>query len=133
MAHVALKWPGYLYFGCGKGEAGHYLWHKDGYKFHAHPWEKLERFDGQLQLQPETTLYVANITRLTGWGLTAVSWWDRSQDKRPASNSIFFAGPQIHERAIPEYLAHCFPWVVERLPQALEILPEHRPSQASDT
>lgn len=112
----------YLYFGCGPKEAGHYLFDQNGMKFDREPWRSHLQLDGTLAPWPEKDLYVASVNRLPGIGYTAVAWWDRSQDQRPASNSIFWAPLKIHEKVIVEYFEHLFPWAAKRLPQKLELM-----------
>ena len=115
---------GWFYFGCGGG-AGHYLFNALGSKVYADG--RLRRlrdhFDGTLPPQPEAELYVASFSRLGGWNMSALSWWDRSVDKRPGSNSTVFApGLVIDPRAMLD-LAHArFPWVFNRLPRPLSLL-----------
>ena len=81
-----LQW---LYFGCYK-ESGHYLWLPGMQKDHRQQYRWLCQFDGILAPQPEHTLYVASYSWLGGWKLAALSWWDRSVDTRPNTNSIVF-------------------------------------------
>lgn len=114
---------GWYYFGCGPREAGHYCWdHRgqrdSGYVKGAHiNWGS---FDGTLPPQPEREVYVASFSRLGGWGKAALSWWDRSQDKRPASNSTILC-PIITATPAEVYAQAqvIFPWVFARLPQPL--------------
>lgn len=117
-----LKFPGYLYFGCGPDSIGHYLYDKDGRRFTRHPWDRSLNFDGTLAPQPEEKLYVGTVNRLPGWNMTAVAWWDRSGDKRGASNSVFFAPLCIAESVIVEYFEHLIPWAAKRMPQRLTLL-----------
>lgn len=108
-----------MYFGCGR-EAGHYLWDQYGHKITYGPTPRRLNLDGVLAPQPEKDLYVASFSRLGGWGLSALSWWDRSVDRRPASNSIIYA-PSL--TITPEEMLaaskDAFPWVFARLPQEL--------------
>ena len=77
-----------LYFGCIK-EAGHYLHNTKGKRsldFSVVPWPKI---DGVLC--PEYTIKegASKLHHKDGW--TALAFWDYSVDKRPGSNSVFFA------------------------------------------
>lgn len=76
-----------LYFGCHDG-AGHYL-HEPG-MVRCHGINQPRNFDGLLAPQDSTKPYIAAVSRLEGWGMSALSFWDYSVDKRPGSNSIFF-------------------------------------------
>lgn len=85
------------------------------------------RFDGLLAPQPERAdeLYTVAISRLGGLRMTAASWWDRSRDARPGSNSIIFApGLIIEPTALLDGARERFPWVFARLPRPL-ILAAH--------
>ena len=80
--------PNYFYFGCGD-ETGHYWWY-NGKKFYdppIGPWG----LEIDSCLAPLTKSYQAegacSITHKDGW--TALSFWDRSVDKRMGSNSAF--------------------------------------------
>ena len=112
----------WMYFGCGR-EAGHYIFTASGRKLLEHKFDRLGHcFDGSLPPQPEEKLYLASFSRLGGWGLSALAWWDRSVDKRGASNSVIFA-PSL-TISPDEMLTEAqtkFPWVFNRLPQPLEL------------
>lgn len=121
---VQLPW---LYFGCAPGQSGHYLLRESGSTLHAYgsnPLAYLQRmcWDGNLAPQPERggELYRASLSRLGGWGYSALSWWDRSQDKRGASNSTILAPDLTIAPAdmLRESQAR-MPWVFTRLPQEL--------------
>lgn len=117
------KW---YYFGC-RDQAGHYLFDQSGQENYGYgPERPLGQFDGCLAPQPERDLYVAAVSRLGGVGYTALAWWDRSVDKRPASNSIIFAPGLDGDPA--ELLAEAerrFPWVFSRLPQPVTLASPH--------
>lgn len=121
------------YFGCGL-EAGHFLFESDGRvdgpaKSYMVPasdkW--LKNIDGLFPPQPELQLsdnglYRATMTYLHGY--TILSWWDRSVDKRPGSNSTILL-PKNFTMDGTGFFAACnlaqqlFPWVFARLPQRL--------------
>lgn len=111
----------WLYFGC-RHEAGHYVFRENGRTDY---WleDGIGRFDGKLAPQPEAELYVAALSRLGGWGLSALSWWDRSVDRRPGSNSILFA-PSLTIEPIEILVEGTkrFPWVFDRLPSGIRML-----------
>jgi hypothetical protein len=120
----------WLYFGCGPRDTGHYLFREDGEKLHAFGSSPLAylrsmNWDGALAPQPERgdMLYKASLSRLGGWGYSALSWWDRSADTRGKSNSTILA-PSID--IDPDEFWHeairRFPWVFERLPTPLKPL-----------
>ena len=120
----------WLYFGCGQRQLGHYLFRENGQTLHAYgsnPLAHLQRmnWDGALAPQPERSdrLYQASLSRLGGWGYSALSWWDRSADKRSASNSTILAPHLAIDPAnmLDEAYAR-FPWVFARLPQPLVVL-----------
>lgn len=109
------KW---MYFGCHK-VAGHYLW-SEGMRLQSqrHGFRDLSRFDAMLPPQDDTTPYIATVSRLGGWGLTALAFWDYSVDKRGGCNSIVFS-PSLTITA-DELLSEAqrrFPQVFSRLPQ----------------
>lgn len=83
----------WLFFGCNK-EAGHYLHRRGMSKVSTLPERRLVALDGMLApkcgAHPNDP-YVATVTRLEGWGCTALSFWDYTVDKRSGSNCIFFA------------------------------------------
>lgn len=82
---------GWYYFGCDK-QAGHHAFDEGRRR---PPYERaiiFSHLDGTLPPQPEgRNLYVASFSRLGGWNMTALSWWDRSVDSRPGSNSTILA------------------------------------------
>lgn len=105
----------WLYFGCHE-ESGHFLW-RPGMARHPYSERALAYFDGRLAPQDDTTPYVGVISHLGGWGVTALSFWDYTIDKRPGSNSNVFAPSLI---VSPELLLkgfkQNFPEVWRRLP-----------------
>lgn len=114
------------YFGCGS-ESGHYLFDPHRGRFwpeHAID-RRLAKFDGVLPPCPEPRAcdYRASFNRLGALGYSALSWWDRTVDTRPASNSTIFA-PSLKIPA-EEMLAEAprwFPWVFKRLPVQLTLI-----------
>jgi hypothetical protein len=80
-----------LYFGC-IGEAGHYLWYSDRSKAYG----SNARIDGVNEKLLQNLDSVFPPPEIVGTGIyndcivppvRIVSWWDRSVDKRPGSNS----------------------------------------------
>lgn len=117
-AKVSGSW---LYFGCGRS-AGHYLFSEGGDTVDWALRKRLDHLDGELAPRPDGRLYVAALHRLESIGFSALSWWDRSVDTRPGSNSIIFA-PNL---TIPaeDMLVEArrrFPWVFGRLPRDVTI------------
>lgn len=109
------KW---LYFGCYQ-QAGHYLF-QEGMRgqYYDRAIEKLTRFDGMLAPQDSTLPYIATVSRLEGFGVSALSFWDYSVDKRGGCNSIFFAPYlDISPSAFIHDAAARFPEVWARLPE----------------
>lgn len=114
----------WYYFGCGK-DAGHYVFAEGAKRIDYRVQDALARFDGRLAPQPEGEPYLVAWSRLGGWKATALSWWDRSTDKRPGSNSIIFA-PSLTIDPV-ETLVEAnrrFPWVFSRLPRPLKWTPQ---------
>lgn len=121
--------PLWFYFGCGRREAGHYLFTEGGNQFHSYDdWRRkaLNHFDGVLPPHPESSqsLYQASFNVLGGPQMCALSWWDRSQDKRAGSNSTIFApGLSWEPEAMLVEAQTRFPWVFARLPQPITLQP----------
>lgn len=114
----------WFYFGCYR-EPGHYVF-TEGMRGYTPPWgsseRNLNRFDGMLPPQDSAEPYVATVTRLEGWGLTALAFWDYSVDKRGGCNSVVFA-PSLTitaEDLLAEAQAR-FPQVFGRLPQPVRL------------
>jgi hypothetical protein len=111
----------WIYFGCYRG-AGHYLFRQGMHSFYNKCGRELSRFDGMLPPQNATEPYIATVSRLEGWGLTALAFWDYSVDKRGGCNSVVFA-PSLTITA-EELLAEAqtrFPQVFDRLPQTVRL------------
>lgn len=120
-----------LYFGCPCGVAGHrdagHFYYDDRYRSlglgnrpdrQTGPWSPI---DGALaprewdsRRAPEKPQGVAALHHKDGW--TALSFWDRSGDSRPASNSTFlFDGTLTFNEALAAARDH-FPALFERFP-----------------
>lgn len=111
------KW---IYFGCLHGP-GHYAF-TEGMRSHRWDGRDIARFDGILPPQDDAAPYIATVSRLEGWGLSALAFWDYSVDKRGGCNSIVFA-PSLTITP-DELLAEAqtrFPQVFGRLPQAVRL------------
>lgn len=113
----------WLYFGCHR-EAGHYVF-SEGMRqlVRRYGSRDLSRLDGMLPLQTDTAPYIATVSRLEGWGLTALAFWDYSVDKRGGCNSVVFA-PSLTitpDDLLTEAQAR-FPQVFGRLPQPVRLL-----------
>jgi hypothetical protein len=113
------KW---LYFGCNR-EPGHYLYTEGMLPNFVVKFRRLGMFDGLLAPQQSSAPYIASVTRLGGWGFTALSFWDYSVDKRGGCNSIIFAPSLV---ITPEELLRVaeirFPEVWARLPQPVVLV-----------
>lgn len=113
----------WLYFGCHR-QSGHYTF-SEGMRELTRRFgsRDLSRLDGMLPSQIDTAPYIATVSRLEGWGLTALAFWDYSVDTRGGSNSIVFAPSLTIEPG--ELLTEAqrrFPQVFERLPQPVRLL-----------
>lgn len=116
------KW---LYFGCHNGP-GHYLWVEGMISTHAHGLPR--NFDGLLAPQNTRKPYIASVSRLEGWGMSALSFWDYSVDSRPGSNSIIFA-PSLTITP-EEFLSEAkrrFPQVFARIPGDVVLMGDAMP------
>lgn len=115
------KW---FYFGCHR-EPGHYLFREGMFRhYYDETTKKLERFDGMLAPQNTKDPYIATISRLGGWGFTALSFWDYSVDNRGGCNSIIFAPSlSIHHDDLLSEAEKRFPEVFNRLPYPVRLLP----------
>ena len=112
----------WLYFGCHR-QPGHYLFAEGmrSYGLGRHL-DKLSHFDGKLPRQDSTKPYIATVSRLEGWGCSALAFWDYSVDKRGGCNSVVFAPSLTISPA--DLLAEAqarFPDVFNRLPQPVEL------------
>ena len=115
----------WLYFGCNGGP-GHYLWEVGMIQVNGRVYGGLPRdFDGLLAPQNNRKPYIAAVSRLEGWGLSALSFWDYSVDKRQGSNSIIFA-PSLTITP-DEFLSEAkrrFPQVFSRIPGDVVLMDE---------
>lgn len=111
------KW---IYFGCHNSRPGHYMFEQGMLPVHD---SRLPRyFDGQLAPQDSREPYIAAVSRLEGWGMTALSFWDNSVDKRPGSNSIIFAPSlTISPDDLLSEAQRRFPQVFARLPTGVKL------------
>ncbi len=119
------------YFGC-RDRAGHRLFGPRMNSDLRTPWhDRMTRLDGSLAplTRGNETLHVAQPWRLTGYTprpYSALSWWDRSVDKRPGSNIILFApGHTVTAEDILMLGRSHFP-CVPALTQDIQILPDWR-------
>jgi hypothetical protein len=109
--------PDWFYFGCFQ-QSGHYVFGRGMRSVYGTIYEKLSNCDGLLPPRESADGYVATISRLGAWGLTALAFWDYTVDKRGGSNSVFFA-PSLTisaDELIAGAKAH-FPQVWARLPE----------------
>lgn len=107
----------WFYFGCYKG-VGHYLFSENMAQCYFDKQSKeLIYFDGKLADQESEEPYIATIARLSSLGLTALSFWDYTIDKRGGSNCIFFAPSlTITPEEMMEECAKRFPKAWSRFP-----------------
>lgn len=131
-----------LYFGCHE-RAGHYIW-KPGMRssesrlempFDA-PWDEvdmtlaprrvgLDRYSPWKEVETDVD-GEAWLHHKGGW--TALAFWDKSIDRRPCSNSVFFAeGTHSFEEMVALAQAH-FPEVWSRLPFEVRLAEEAVPA-----
>lgn len=114
----------WMYFGCNDG-LGHYLFNPGMYKSYERKFQRLNNCDGLLPPQESSEPYIATVSRLEGWGLSALAFWDYSVDNRSGSNSVIFA-PSLTITP-SDLLAEAqkrFPQVFNRLPQAVRLVSE---------
>jgi hypothetical protein len=116
-----------LYFGCHR-ESGHYFWKpgmrdRDCYPPQPLPWQHVDmalcpgvtdpehphRNRTRPEVQGEAALHHKD-----GW--TALAFWNRSVDTRPASNSAFIAEGEHDFETMMQLARDHFPEVVRRLP-----------------
>jgi hypothetical protein len=122
----------WLYFGCYR-QSGHYVFDEGMHREYRHETRRLSNFDGALPAQDDATPYVATISRLGGFNMTALAFWDYSVDKRGGSNSIIFApGLEIDPEQLLSEAQRRFPRVFARLPQPVTLRPQPQ-SQATPT
>lgn len=115
--------PDWLFFGCIE-RGGHFL--VDRSLLRALPmYSDLAHLDGQLAPKTHQRPYEAVMSRLGGWGLTALSFWDYSIDTRPGSNAIVFAPSLIISgEALLGSAEKVFPRIWKRFPAiSIECLP----------
>ena len=110
-----------FYFGC-YGNAGHYMRAPGGSALRStraehdftisNPWGY--NIDGELCVSPERR-QVQGVTKVhhkDGW--TAISFWDRSVDSRPGSNSALLAEGEHTFEGMMALFNHYFPEVLKR-------------------
>lgn len=101
-----------LYFGCIR-EVGHYLYDTKWTRsldFSVVPWDEI---DGKLCPQETTDQGASELHQKEGW--TALAFWDYSIDKRPGSNSVFFAEGLHTFAEMCQISREHFPQVYERI------------------
>lgn len=113
----------WFYFGCHR-QAGHYVFTEGmGSPSYRSDARNLNRFDGALPKQDDRTPYVATVSRLGGWGFTALAFWDYSVDSRGGCNSVVFAPSlTIEPDELLTEAQRRFPEVFGRLPQPVRLL-----------
>ena len=112
----------WLYFGCHRNP-GHYLFCEGMRSRYERKYDRLTHFDGKLPPQDSAAPYIATVSRLEGWGMSALAFWDYSVDSRGGCNSVVFAPSLTIEPA--DLLAEAqtrFPEVFGRLPQPVRLL-----------
>lgn len=107
----------WLYFGCHE-RAGHYLFGKGMRNVYERKLDKLRTLDGLLPPQGISTGYIATVSRLGGFGLSALAFWDYTIDSRGGSNSVFYAPSlTISPEDLLSGAREHFPEVWKRLPE----------------
>lgn len=110
----------WFYFGCNNG-CGHFLFDQNMNRVYFQNGSKLKNlgnFDGLLPPQDSHEGYIATVSRLEGYGMSALAFWDYSVDKRSQSNSIIFC-PDLNtspEKLLAEAKQR-FPSVFGRMPK----------------
>jgi hypothetical protein len=107
----------WFYFGCHR-QPGHYVFTPGMNSAHGSIYAKLTNFDGTLPPRDSNAGYIATLSRLGGWGLSALAFWDYTVDTRGGCNSVFFA-PSLTISAEDMVIGAKaqFPQVWERLPE----------------
>ena len=106
----------FLYFGVWPGDYGHYLYGVDGR--HIREFAELPCTvapDGVFLSKPEV-LYLPAIWRTAGW--TVYAMWDRSADRRPGSNSVFFLPGEWNDVQCWDEISKQFPTISQRISNA---------------
>ena len=100
------------YFGCIE-RPGHYFWKPNGTKIYdpIGPWGYA--VDGKLAPSGKQVQRIAALHHKDGW--TALSFWDRSVDERPGSNSAFVTEQTLSFDAMLALAQSFFPQVFARL------------------
>lgn len=108
----------FYYFGC-IGRAGHYLFAAPGsprIEYTDTPFR--HQIDGRFCPPGAQVQGRAQLTHLEGW--TAISYWDRTVDARPGSNSNFLVPAYADFDQMVELATRHFPTVLARLPSPIE-------------
>lgn len=113
----------WIYFGCHR-QPGHHLFCEGMRPFgYSQKLRQLTSFDGVLPPQDNATPYIATVSRLEGYGMSALAFWDYSVDGRGGCNSIVFAPSlTIEPDALLAEAQRRFPEVFGRLPQPVRLL-----------
>ena len=121
----------WIYFGCHR-QPGHHLFGEGMRPFgYSQKLKRLTSFDGMLPPQDNATPYIATVSRLEGFGMSALAFWDYSVDGRGGCNSVVFAPSLTIEP--DDFLAEAqmrFPEVFGRLPQSVQLLLNRLPERA---
>jgi hypothetical protein len=127
--HAVIKGRQAYYFGCW-GNAGHYLFDPDRrstrYTDKMVPWEQIDSVlcyghRGPYQNGPQVQ-GLALLHHRDGW--TALSFWDRTVDKRGGSNSNFFVEGTLSFDEIVLVAKERFPSIWERFTFKVELFEE---------
>ncbi len=117
------------YFGCRTGEIGHYL-HRRGMSHCREQHMKwAQHLDGVFP--PATTGYEVEGEAAMHFvhGFTVIAFWDRSQDKRHASNSAFYIKGQHDFESAVRLAREAFPSVWERFKFEVVLSAEYEAQQ----
>jgi hypothetical protein len=110
--------PNVLFFGCYK-VAGHYLYKRGrAIAYGESPWGTgldtgiLTKGDDKYARPDTSPTGNYTVSRKSGW--TAISFWDRSGDDRPGSNSAFLIALDISDKELLSLAAAQWPDIFSR-------------------
>lgn len=113
----------WLYFGC-VDRPGHHLRDEQLRPTYQKQYDKLGHFDGLLPPRDSVKPYIATFSRLGGWGLSAIAFWDYSVDSRGGCNSVFYVDSlTIDPHDMMKEIKQRFSTLFERFPSEVVFHP----------